>query len=45
MNGTQQQAPVKNVVTLWALKPREMFTLAVQILASLGELCSIDFTT
>jgi len=45
MNGTQQQAIVKNVVTLWAFKSREMFTLAVQILASEGELCSSDFTT
>jgi len=45
MNGTQQQALVKNVVTLWAFKSREMFTVAVQILASEGELCSNDFTT
>jgi hypothetical protein len=45
VNGTEQQALVKTVVTLWAFKSREMFTLAVQILASEGELCSHDFTT
>ena len=45
MNGTQQQALAKNVVTLWAFKSQEMFTLAMQILAFEGELCSNDFTT
>jgi hypothetical protein len=45
MNGTQQQALVNNVVSLWAFKSREISLLAVQITASEGELCSNDVVT